>query len=160
MNRDLAGRVAVVGVGTTRYGKLPEYDAYDLGVWALKAALEDAGLSFDDVDGLIVNRIPDYQRFGEITGIDPRYAMITPGQGRFSGICIQTAVAVINAVRGEDLKSIGGAPPDLHSIPAGCVYQARCPLAREICATTRPTLESVGAGRKSACHFPEEVKNV
>ena len=29
---------AVVGVGTTRYGKLTEYDAYDLGVWALKAA--------------------------------------------------------------------------------------------------------------------------
>jgi oligopeptide transport system ATP-binding protein len=66
----------------------------------------------------------------------------------------------VNAVRGEDLKSIGGAPPDLHAIPAGCVYQARCPLAREICATTRPTLESVGAGRKAACHFPEEVKNV
>jgi peptide/nickel transport system ATP-binding protein len=66
----------------------------------------------------------------------------------------------VNAVRGEDLKSIGGAPPDLHSIPAGCVYQARCPLAQDICATTRPTLESVGAGRKSACHFPEEVSNV
>src|ERR687896_301286 len=97
MNRALAGKVAVVGVGTTRYGKLPEYDAYDLGVWALKAALEDCGLGFDDIDGLIINRIPDYQRFGEITGINPRYITITPGQGRFSGICIQTAVAVIAA---------------------------------------------------------------
>jgi acetyl-CoA acetyltransferase len=97
MKRELAGRVAVVGVGTTRYGKLPEYDAYDLGVWALKAALEDCGLGFEDIDGLIINRIPDYQRFGEITGINPRYTSITPGQGRFSGICIQTAVAVINA---------------------------------------------------------------
>jgi oligopeptide transport system ATP-binding protein len=66
----------------------------------------------------------------------------------------------VNAVRGEDLKSIGGAPPDLHSVPAGCVYQARCPLARDICATKRPTLESVGIGRKAACHFPEEVANV
>jgi acetyl-CoA acetyltransferase len=97
MNRALAGKVAVVGVGTTRYGKLPEYDAYDLGVWALKAALEDCGLGFDDIDGLIINRIPDYQRFGELTGINPRYVTITPGQGRFSGICIQTAVAVIAA---------------------------------------------------------------
>ena len=97
MNRELAGSVAVVGVGTTRYGKLPEYDAYDLGVWALKAALEDCGLGFEDIDGLIINRIPDYQRFGEITGINPRYTTITPGQGRFSGICIQTAVAVIAA---------------------------------------------------------------
>ena len=97
MNRELAGRAAVVGVGTTRYGKLPEHDAYDLGVWALKEALADCGLAFEDIDGVIVNRIPDYQRFGEITGINPRYTMITPGQGRFSGICIQTAVAVIAA---------------------------------------------------------------
>jgi oligopeptide/dipeptide ABC transporter ATP-binding protein len=65
----------------------------------------------------------------------------------------------VNAVRGAELKSIGGSPPDLHSIPDGCVYQARCPLAREICRTTRPALQTVGARRKSACHFPEEVKN-
>ena len=97
MRKALAGKCAVVGVGTTRYGKLPEYDAYDLGVWALKAALEDCGLRFEDIDGLIINRIPDYQRFGEITGINPRYVTITPGQGRFSGICIQTACAVIAA---------------------------------------------------------------
>jgi acetyl-CoA acetyltransferase len=97
MNKALAGKIAVVGVGTTRYGKLPEYDAYDLGVWALKAALEDCGLRFEDIDGLVINRIPDYQRFGEMTGINPRYVTVTPGQGRFSGICIQTAVAVIAA---------------------------------------------------------------
>jgi oligopeptide transport system ATP-binding protein len=76
----------------------------------------------------------------------------------------------VNAVRGEDLKSIGGAPPDLHSVPAGCVYQARCPLARDLCATKRPTLEAVSGGadrpatfnssRKAACHFKEEVPNV
>ena len=28
--------VAVVGVGHTRYGKLPEYDAYELGVLGIK----------------------------------------------------------------------------------------------------------------------------
>jgi peptide/nickel transport system ATP-binding protein/oligopeptide transport system ATP-binding protein len=67
----------------------------------------------------------------------------------------------VRAVRGEDLKSIGGTPPDLHSIPSGCVYQARCPLARDLCRTTRPPLEKVrGAGRRSACHFPEEVTGV
>jgi oligopeptide transport system ATP-binding protein len=65
----------------------------------------------------------------------------------------------VNAERGAELKSIGGSPPDLHSIPEGCVYQARCPLAREICRTTRPALAAVGARRKSACHFPGEVHN-
>jgi oligopeptide transport system ATP-binding protein len=63
----------------------------------------------------------------------------------------------VNARRGDELKSIGGTPPDLHAIPEGCVYQARCPLARDICAAKRPTLDSVGDGRKAACHFPEEV---
>ncbi len=87
--------VAVVGVGHTRYGKLPEYDAYELGLWALKEALADCGLRFEDIDGLIVNRIPDYQRFCEIAGLNPSYVSITPGQGRFSGICIQTAEALI-----------------------------------------------------------------
>jgi len=87
--------VAVVGVGHTRYGKLPEYDPYELGLWALKQALADAGLAFADIDGLIVNRIADYQRLCEIAGIDPSYVSITPGQGRFSGICIETASALI-----------------------------------------------------------------
>ena len=59
------------------------------------------------------------------------------------------------AVRGETLRSIGGAPPDLHSIPSGCVYQDRCPLMRELCRTTRPAL--AGTDRRSACHFPDEV---
>ena len=83
--------VAVVGVGHTRYGNMPEYDAYDLGALALKQAIADAGLKFTDIDGLIVNRIPDYQRFCEIAGLDPAYVNTTPGQGRFSGICIETA---------------------------------------------------------------------
>ncbi len=86
---------AIVGVGHTRYGRLPEFDAYGLGLWALKNAVADAGLRFADIDGLIVNRIPDYQRFCEIAGIDPDYVGITPGQGRFSGICIETAAALI-----------------------------------------------------------------
>jgi oligopeptide transport system ATP-binding protein len=63
----------------------------------------------------------------------------------------------VNARRGDELKSIGGTPPDLQAIPDGCVYQARCPLAREICASKRPTLDVVANGRKAACHFPEEV---
>src|SRR5260370_38524465 len=81
-----SGSVAVVGVGHTRYGKLPEYDAYELGFWALKEALADSCLRFEDIDGLIVNRIPDYQRFCEIAGLNPSYASITPGQVPFCGL--------------------------------------------------------------------------
>ena len=113
--KELSRAVAVAGVGTTRYGRLPEDDAYDLGIQALRAALDDCGLGFDDIDGLIVNRIPDYQRLGEMIGINPRFATITPGQGRFSGNCIEMAVAVLAAgiadvvalVYGNDGRSAG-----------------------------------------------------
>ena len=52
----LAGKPAIVGVGTTPYGRLPEYDQYDLGAWALKNALDDSGLTLGDIDGVIVSR--------------------------------------------------------------------------------------------------------
>jgi oligopeptide/dipeptide ABC transporter ATP-binding protein len=66
----------------------------------------------------------------------------------------------VSAVRGEELKSIGGSPPDLHSIPKGCAYQARCPLVGDVCRTDRPTLNVVGRRHHAACHFPQEVVNV
>src|SRR5258708_23654476 len=91
----------------------------------MKEALADSGLRFEDIDGLIVNRIPDYQRFCEIAGLNPSYVSTTPGQGRFSGICIETAAALIraglativalvygnNGRSGGDRYGGGGAPP-------------------------------------------------
>ncbi|WP_419998970.1 ABC transporter ATP-binding protein [Streptomyces boninensis] len=63
----------------------------------------------------------------------------------------------MHAARGEHLKSIGGAPPQLHAIPAGCVYQDRCPLVRDRCRTERPEPAETGPDRTAACHFPNEV---
>ena len=90
-------QVAVVGVGTTQFGRLPGNDAYDLGLMAFKQALDDAALDKSAIDGLIVSRVPDYQRFAEIAGLDPRFALVTPGQGRMSGASIQLAIAAIQA---------------------------------------------------------------
>ncbi|MFJ8954700.1 ABC transporter ATP-binding protein [Streptomyces sp. NPDC102381] len=63
----------------------------------------------------------------------------------------------VHAARGEELRSIGGAPPDLHSIPSGCVYQDRCPLVRDLCRAQRPEPAEVARGRTAACHFSDEV---
>ena len=93
----LRNRVAVVGVGTTPFGRLPGNDAYDLGLMAFRQALDDAGLHKSEIDGLIVSRVPDYQRFAEIAGLDPSLALVTPGQGRMSGASVELAVASIEA---------------------------------------------------------------
>jgi acetyl-CoA acetyltransferase len=59
--------------------------------------MEDCGIKRTQIDGLIVNRIPDYQRFAEIAGMDPQFALVTPGQGRMSGNSIEIAAAAIEA---------------------------------------------------------------
>ena len=103
-----APAVAVVGIGHTRYGRLPEHDACSLGLWALGEALADCGLTHDDIDGLILNRIADYQRFATLCGVDPAYTLATPAHGRFSAICLQTAVAVIQAGLAETVALVYG----------------------------------------------------
>ena len=96
---------------------------------ALKQAIADAELKFTDIDGLIVNRIPDYQRFCEIAGLDPAYVSITPGQGRFSGICIETAAALIRsgAARGLRLSMATMAAPraTVTAVPGRHLWQWR-----------------------------------
>ncbi|MBJ3778119.1 thiolase family protein [Acuticoccus mangrovi] len=99
---------AVAGVGNTKYGRLPDYDAYDLGMDALSAAVDDAGLGFEDIDAVIINRIPDYQRFCEIAGIDPAYVTISPGHGRFAAICIDTAVSLVMSGRARTVALVYG----------------------------------------------------
>ena len=82
----LRDRVAFVGIGTTRFENLPDTDSYGLGCEALNAALDDAGLTVDEVDGLVVNRIPSCERFAEMMGINPQYCLLTEAPGRFSGV--------------------------------------------------------------------------
>ena len=73
-NTFLQDKAAVVGVGNTSFGALyrnldPDRSQYDLGAEAFVAALEDSGLRKDEIDGVLVCRIPDYGRMSDILGI-------------------------------------------------------------------------------------------
>ena len=58
----------------------------------------------------------------------------------------------------DDLRTIPGDPPDMASLPAGCPFTPRCPLAMTVCAGVQPPLEPCGAARR-ACHAaPEAVR--
>lgn len=107
--------VAVAGVGNTSFGVLPEHDATSLGIWALTEALQESGLSFKDLDGLVVHRITDYQKVCETTGLNPRFISVQPGNGRMSGVSIQIAAmaimtgkaSVVAAIYGNNGRSAG-----------------------------------------------------
>jgi oligopeptide transport system ATP-binding protein len=60
-------------------------------------------------------------------------------------------------LKGQKLTTITGQPPNLAHIPPGCSFHPRCPRAREVCTVDVPPLYEVGFGRRSACHFFEEV---
>ena len=104
----LRDKVAFVGIGTTRYGNFPDTDSYGLGCEALNAALEDAGLKCADIDGLIVNRIPTYERFAEMMGINPKYCLLTEMPGRFSGVSLALGAQAIATGEAEIVALVYG----------------------------------------------------
>jgi acetyl-CoA acetyltransferase len=107
--------VAVVGVGNTPYGALHGHDATSLGIWALRNAAQDAGIELHDIDGLICQRLTDYQKFVQITNTTPKLVTSLPGAGRMTGGTIQIAVQAILSgmletvavVYGNDGKTAG-----------------------------------------------------
>jgi peptide/nickel transport system ATP-binding protein len=50
-----------------------------------------------------------------------------------------------------------GDVPSATDIPAGCPFHPRCHRAKPVCATTIPVLRNITEGRRSACHFAEEL---
>ncbi|PWI11855.1 methionine ABC transporter ATP-binding protein [Streptomyces sp. NWU339] len=61
--------------------------------------------------------------------------------------------------KGRQLYAIKGLPPNLMSIPPGCAFHPRCPMARDVCRTDEPPLYEVSETRGSACHFWRECLN-
>ena len=60
-------------------------------------------------------------------------------------------------MKGKQLASIQGLPPNLTQIPPGCAFHPRCRFARDRCREDTPPLYTVAPGRLSACHYFQEV---
>ena len=62
-------------------------------------------------------------------------------------------------LKGQELRTIKGLPPNLTRIPPGCPFNPRCPMAQQICREVDPPLLQLAGGRTSACHFAEELES-
>ncbi len=98
------GKAAIAGVGASAQGKLPEETPLSLAVTALKAALDDAGLTKDELDGLLTmpgTTSPEgpkhYLALGGHLGINPKLAGSLVAGGSTAGQLIQQAALAIDA---------------------------------------------------------------
>jgi acetyl-CoA acetyltransferase len=121
LKKDFSDKIAFAGVGTTDFGAMyrdldPERSGYQLGLTAFKQALDDCGLTRDDVDGLLTSRVEDLTRMSEILGIrHPRFVSTLPGGGRYSGLGIEYAAMaiysglanVVALIYGNNGRSVG-----------------------------------------------------
>ncbi len=92
---------AIVGVGLSRFGRnLPE-SQLALGAVAFREALEDAGATREDVDGLSIHMgFPlgvDYDRVAEAYGLSVRYVNQTWLHGRFVTNALEHAALAVSA---------------------------------------------------------------
>jgi len=92
---------AIVGIGTSRFGRgLPE-SQLKLAAIAFKNALADAGLERADIDGLSIHLGwplgPDYDRVAEAFGLDIRYVNQSWLHGRFITNALQHAALAVSA---------------------------------------------------------------
>lgn len=100
----LKDKIAIVGVGATKQGKLPGSTPVTLGTEAFKLALDDAGLHKGQIDGLLTmpgTTSPEgslnYLRMGETLGIDPKYTGSMTMGGGTCGALIQNAAMAIES---------------------------------------------------------------
>jgi acetyl-CoA acetyltransferase len=107
---------AVIGIGQSDYvsdhdrvraGEKP-HDSYGYAAIAFNAALSDAGINREDVDGLIVGPTIAYERMGELLGINPTWGSQADAMLAVIEACmaIKTGMAeVVALVYGNDQRS-------------------------------------------------------
>jgi acetyl-CoA acetyltransferase len=96
---DLRSKGAIVGLGATSFSRSSPKSSLRLTAEALKAALDDAGLGQDDVDGIACHLgTPygdDYDRMAYALGLNIRHAAQYFTHGRFITLSLQNAAITV-----------------------------------------------------------------
>ena len=181
--------VAIVGVGETDYAKdyrgsggqavekgVARYDSYTLASRALKRALDDAGLTKSDIDGLCTANLSG-ERASELWGLNPRWSgsgdaaqcIIEATMAINAGLCTTVALVYGNAQRSMD-TAYGGARVTGGAITSyfyyapwgmtsqGALYALFFQRHKLLYGTTEAQLGAIAvAFRKHACLNPNAV---
>ncbi len=104
MDNSISGKYAIVGVGTSRFGKLQGVSTMGFTLEASKRAIEDAGMARDDIDGVLV-MMPAIlgeqhgwaARVAAYLGLEPTFSATMDLGGATACGSVQTAAAAIAA---------------------------------------------------------------
>lgn len=158
--RSMRGAAAFVGTGLAGIGQYAGFTHLDLLGQAVGAALDDAGLTLGDIDGLftanMVNILPTLV-VGEYLGIRPAVAVGTnTGGNSFVDHVLWAALALdaglCNAALicyGSNQRTGKSAPPD--APPYEAVYQPREPISSYAMAASRH-MHQYGTTRRQLAH--------
>ena len=67
---------------------------------------------------------------------------------------LSDSVFVADPAARKESVPIEGEVPSPFNLPPGCVFEARCPYAQEVCRIDRPALREISEDEYVACHFP------
>jgi len=168
MSESIKDRVAVMGVGCTKFGELWEKDAEDLLVDAVYAAYEDAGVTQDDIEAAWVGIMYPFTGMAGVSLADPLKLYGKPntrvenfcasGMDAFRNACFSIAAGVYDIVLvcgvekildqgSRGLPDLGSSQPVMGDISAPAMFA----LAATRC------FSEYGWNKETLAHVP--VKN-
>ena len=164
MPDSIQDQVAIVGVGNSRQGELPELEPFGIVAEAFKAALDDAGLKKDDVDGIAIRTLDpigaSWQDTARALGLNPHFGFAGGYGGASTTVAVQmaalavhhglaTTVAVLYATNSRTTRGRFGNPRYQHHAPYGYFSPgARLAMAfqrymHDYCGVTKATEEEM-----------------
>ena len=91
---------------------------------------------------------------GRIVELAPTEELFSNPQHPYTQALL-AAIPTLEPGSWDEEPAITGDPPSPLSIPSGCRFRTRCPLAEQICHDQDPELRAgaASAGHRAACHF-------
>ncbi len=74
----MSGRVGIVGIGHTPFGRRGDATVQELAAEAFRAALADSGLERGHMDAVVVGSVPEYHKQRSLPGVVQEYLGLTP----------------------------------------------------------------------------------
>ncbi len=107
-------RIGVIGIGHGKFGRRNDATVQELAYEAFQAALDDGGVTRDDVDAVVVGSVPEYHKqrslpgvVAEYIGMNPKPAWLTEAACASSSAALATAVAQVRAGEHDVVAVLG-----------------------------------------------------